>query len=315
MPATDYQKSGRLLVVEDDYYVGQELREVICRSFPAARVDLASTAVDAITFVKNLVSASDSYSVAVLDDRIPPERGFRAETIDAVCGLLAPLMPRCHVIHTTAFAESEEFQRHILEHGQPGAPLPIVVQKTASDWVPKLLEYVAFGLDAQGQGTGLILPKNELLLLPPIPVAVVGVWRNIIARIAEGRQDLHDLDWREFEDLVAELLEEYGWSTTPMGYTKDNGIDIIAVRSVDPDIPISMMVQCKKQRASRPVKVSVVREVWSVKSENAFHQAMIATTSSFTKGAKLQAHKWRMDLKDHNAIVNWCRRIAGVPLR
>ena len=55
------------------------------------------------------------------------------------------------------------------------------------------------------------------------------------------------------------------------------------------------------------VGIAEVREVWSVKWDSGFHQALIATTSSFTRGAKEKAHEWNLELKDHDAIVNWCK--------
>jgi HJR/Mrr/RecB family endonuclease len=91
-------------------------------------------------------------------------------------------------------------------------------------------------------------------------------------------------------------------------------VDIVAARLVDPGIPFQMMVQCKRHAASNKVEVSQVREVWAVKSLQGFHQAMIATTSSFTKGAKLQADYWNLDLRDHDAVVQWCKDMGGVPL-
>ena len=108
---------------------------------------------------------------------------------------------------------------------------------------------------------------------------------------------------------MAEILETAGWSITPMGYTKDGGADIIAARNVEPGVPIEMLVQCKRNSRSRRVGVEVVREVWSAKWEKGSHQAMIATTSSFTKGARTRARLWNMDLRDYDAILDWCKRM------
>ena len=117
---------------------------------------------------------------------------------------------------------------------------------------------------------------------------------------------------KKFEDLIAHLLEKFGWSVEPMDYTKDGGIDIIAVRRVDPNVDFRMMVQCKKFSQTRKVGVEVVRELFSVKWENAFHQAMIATTSSFTKGAVAKADIWNLELRDHKAIADWCKEYGEV---
>ena len=95
-----------------------------------------------------------------------------------------------------------------------------------------------------------------------------------------------------------------------MGYTKDGGIDIIAVRSVEPGISIEMLVQCKRFKKTRRVGVGVVKELWATRSDKHSHQAMIATTSSFTQGARATANVWKMNLREHDAILEWCQRIT-----
>ncbi|WP_093111824.1 restriction endonuclease [Variovorax sp. CF079] len=94
-------------------------------------------------------------------------------------------------------------------------------------------------------------------------------------------------------------------------YTKDNGIDLIAVRKVAPDLRFSMMVQCKRFSEKRKVGVELVREIWSVKWEHGFHQALLATTSTFTRGAKQKGELWNLDLRDQAAIADWCTTLAG----
>lgn len=97
-----------------------------------------------------------------------------------------------------------------------------------------------------------------------------------------------------------------------MGYTKDDGIDIIAVRKVAPDSKFHMMVQCKKFDQTRKVGVDFVKHLWATKSEYGFHQAMLATTSSFTRGASEKASLWNLDLRDHMNVLDWCRRYGTV---
>lgn len=152
---------------------------------------------------------------------------------------------------------------------------------------------------------------NKIIILPKPNVVVLPSWQNLVEKVADGVRDLFDLHWKEFEDLMSEILEASGWEITPMGYTKDDGVDIVAVKKVSPGIPIEMMVQCKRNRPSRKVNVTVVREVWSVKWEKGFHQAMIATTSSFTRGAKEKAAKWNLDIRDYNDILKWCKNMGS----
>ncbi len=109
---------------------------------------------------------------------------------------------------------------------------------------------------------------------------------------------------------MATLLQRSGWAVTPTGYTKDGGIDVVAVKTIEHNIPCEMLVQCKRYAGHRPVGVSVVREVVAVRLAHRFHHAMIATTSHFTKGAQLEAHEWKLDLRNRNEILDWCNRLV-----
>jgi len=126
-----------------------------------------------------------------------------------------------------------------------------------------------------------------------------------------------DLSPTDFEFFVRDVFAAAGWTDLEMTETGkdfahgDGGIDIIAVRRVKPEIDYRMMVQCKKYSKRRKVGVEVVRQVWSVKNDGHFHNAMIATTSAFTKGASDQADSWKLELRDHNAIVDWCNAVVA----
>ena len=152
--------------------------------------------------------------------------------------------------------------------------------------------------------------ESSLVMLPSPPIVVMRQWCDILQDLKTGSLNLHSLPWREFEDLIAHVLEAHGWEITPMGYTKDGGVDIVAVRRLAPGIRFSMMVQCKRNSAKRKIGVDVVRQVWAVKSEKGFHQALLATTSAFTRGAKQTAAIWNLELREHQDILAWCSRLA-----
>jgi hypothetical protein len=76
----------------------------------------------------------------------------------------------------------------------------------------------------------------EHVLISKPSSLIISSWEDVTSRIAQDSATLYQLDWKQFENFIAHLLEKFGWSTEPMGYTKDEGIDIIAVRKVEPDI-------------------------------------------------------------------------------
>jgi HJR/Mrr/RecB family endonuclease len=156
----------------------------------------------------------------------------------------------------------------------------------------------------------LLLPLQEFIIPTP-PIVIATAWKSLASRIADGSRKLDELGWKQFEDLMAEILETSGWSITPMGYTKDGGVDIIAVRNLEPGVPIEMLVQCKRHKRAHRVGVNVIKQLWATKWDKCSHHAMVAATSSFTRGARTMANVWKMDLQDYDAIVEWCKRLCG----
>lgn len=150
------------------------------------------------------------------------------------------------------------------------------------------------------------------IVLPKPTIIVVSDWDAICREIAHSPDILYQLHWKRFEDLLGRLLDRFGWEIEPMGYTKDDGIDIIAVRKVVPDVDIRMMIQCKRFSPDNKVGVEFVKQLWATKMEHGFHQAMLATTSSFTKAALDKAGLWKLELRDHQAMVNWCMKYGQI---
>jgi HJR/Mrr/RecB family endonuclease len=154
--------------------------------------------------------------------------------------------------------------------------------------------------------------RQYLIGLPTPSAAAISKWNLLIEELAHERQSLDSLDWRSFELLIAELLERFDWQVQPMGGSQDGGVDLIAVKSTAPDFECEMLVQCKKYAPHRKVEVSIVRELWAVRWKRASHQAMLATTSTFTRGAQKQAEEWKLQLRDHDRIIQWCRSAVGI---
>lgn len=150
--------------------------------------------------------------------------------------------------------------------------------------------------------------RKKVIIDPSTKISVVNGWDDLITSITEDDKLLYDLNWQKFEDLIGHLLEKSGWKVTPVGRSKDGGIDLIASQTLDPGIPMQMMIQCKKYHKNHKVGVEVLKEVWTTKWENGFHQAMVVTTSFFTKGAKEKADKWNLFLRDHDNILEWCKQ-------
>jgi len=108
----------------------------------------------------------------------------------------------------------------------------------------------------------LTTPESTILI-PEKNLVVVENWNEIIKAITKDSKLLYKLPWDKFEDLMAKLLGSFGWDISPLGRTKDEGIDIVVTKLVSPDINFQMMVQCKKYSEKNKVGLDVVKNVYS----------------------------------------------------
>lgn len=129
---------------------------------------------------------------------------------------------------------------------------------------------------------------------------------ELLREIAKEPNSLYQLPSRKFEELVAKIFEDQGYSVLLTPERKDGGYDILC-RSKDKWLDLLFLVECKKYAANRPVGVEIVRGLYGVTEMQKANFGMIVTTSSFTKGAhaeKLQMGS-RMNLKEFNDLKNW----------
>jgi HJR/Mrr/RecB family endonuclease len=54
---------------------------------------------------------------------------------------------------------------------------------------------------------------------------------DLIAQLRRNPEQLYNLEPRQFEELIAELLASFGWSVEPTGATRDGGYDILGISS------------------------------------------------------------------------------------
>lgn len=145
-----------------------------------------------------------------------------------------------------------------------------------------------------------------------VELAVKGISDELIARLAERPDLMYDLDWRRFEELVAELYERDGYEVELTRGSKDGGVDIYALHRA-PHAKFVTVVDCKKQHAGNPVGVELVKQLRSTAADANAHKGVIATTSYFTKGAKdyRTTHEHLLGLQDFVSVHEMLRRAKG----
>jgi restriction system protein len=118
------------------------------------------------------------------------------------------------------------------------------------------------------------------------------------------------MSWREFEILIASLLEKDGYVVELMNGSKDGGVDVIAVKDMGPNGYFKALWQAKKQAASNKVGISVVRELADTRQEFGASKGIIVTSSYLTRGAleRVNRDRYLLGKVDRQDLDAWIRR-------
>lgn len=141
---------------------------------------------------------------------------------------------------------------------------------------------------------------------PGISVASSSIDAALIKELRQTPQNLHSLSPRQFEELIATLLQKFGWQTELTKTSRDGGYDIYAVTKDGAGVRSSWIIECKKYASNRKIGVNVVRALYGLRAEQQVSGAILATTSHFTADAqKYKASRFDLHLKDYYDIIDW----------
>jgi len=119
-------------------------------------------------------------------------------------------------------------------------------------------------------------------------------------------EKLYELDPRKFEELIASIMEDFGFEVELTKATRDGGRDIIAnIKNAVTNF--LAYVECKRYSPTNKVGVSIIREVAGVHSLRMPSKSIIVTTSTFTKDAVKEASIMndQMKLNDYYDLKAW----------
>jgi restriction system protein len=170
------------------------------------------------------------------------------------------------------------------------------------DRTPEQIRRIARG-DLYGE-QGLIVPSRALLVAArPRILSATDV---LIERLRRAPEGLYQLDPRKFEELVADLMEDMGYEVELTPPSNDGGKDILA-RKDTPAGKMLCLVEAKRYSDDNPVEVSLVRQLYGTLHDHEATNAMMVTTSRFTRGANLfqQRHEYRLTLRDYGHLIEW----------
>jgi restriction system protein len=133
---------------------------------------------------------------------------------------------------------------------------------------------------------------------------------GLLKEVQKTLVQIDDLSWRQFENLIAQMLARDGYVVELMQGTKDGGVDVIAVKDLG-DVGLFKSVwQAKKHRVDRKIGLSLVRELADTRLEHNASKAIIVTTSYLTSGAlqRVERDRFLLGKVDRDDLSHWIER-------
>lgn len=137
-------------------------------------------------------------------------------------------------------------------------------------------------------------------------IVISNLYDELKIYLSKHPEKLYDLTPRKFEELIADILKDFGFDCQLTQATRDGGFDIYA-QIKNSITSFLIYVECKKYNPSNKVGAEIVRSLYGVAKADGVHKSMIVTTSFFTKPA-MEYHnliKNEMDLKDFVNLKEW----------
>jgi len=147
-------------------------------------------------------------------------------------------------------------------------------------------------------------------------VEVVGLAsKELVKHLKRHPEELRRIKPRQFEELVAEILEAFGWTVMLTPATDDGGYDILGIVQDANGQKQSWIIECKKYAENNKVEVDIVRSLYGIRNTMKVNGAMLATTSDFTKGAREfqknarlsegSTSRYHFDLRNYTSVLEW----------
>ena len=147
--------------------------------------------------------------------------------------------------------------------------------------------------------------KIEDNLLAPI---LIDINDELKLYLAHHPEKLYELTPRKFEELIADILSDFGFDVELNPATRDGGKDIYA-HIKNQVCSFLMFVECKKWNPERHIGIEVVQRLYGVQQINKANKSMIVTTSYFTRPAIEECKRYEnlMSLSDYNDLKMWLK--------
>jgi HJR/Mrr/RecB family endonuclease len=132
---------------------------------------------------------------------------------------------------------------------------------------------------------------------------------RLLKALKQKPKDIFKLTPRQFEEVVADLLQDMDYDVKLTKQTRDGGTDILASKKTELG-EVLCLVDTKKYKESRKIGVGMVRTLLGTLTDYNATNAMLATTSTYSPEARAlqEKHKFRLSLKDYTDVVGWIQK-------
>ncbi|MBA7615584.1 hypothetical protein ES703_22867 [subsurface metagenome] len=129
---------------------------------------------------------------------------------------------------------------------------------------------------------------------------------ELIAYFQKHPDRLKKLSPRQFEELICEIVDGFGWKAKLTSQTVDGGYDIVAINHSPPMPKHKYLIECKRY-TKNPVGINVVHALHSVTLLKKATKGIIVTTSDFSKPARklLDEHEWQLEGRNFDGLLEW----------
>lgn len=140
------------------------------------------------------------------------------------------------------------------------------------------------------------------------------IYEELYGHFSGRPDDLHRLEWREFEVLLFRIFQNQGFEAILGSGRADGGVDIRLWQKA-PLGDILTLVQVKKYQRKSKIALTDVAALYGISQVEGAQKTLFVTTSSYFPVARNFATRTsgQMQLAERDDIVNWCAKAsAGV---
>lgn len=155
----------------------------------------------------------------------------------------------------------------------------------------------------------LYAPREDVC--SPLALAkILDLESELIRYLQRQPEKMRSIHSDVFEKLIAELMASFGFNVEWTGRNQATGGDVIAVSmELAPGLKTNYLIEAKRFAANRPVGIEIARTLYGAKTVEGYANALLVTTSFFTRGVLDFAHRpWDFQVRDFHGLVEWLNK-------